>query len=155
MSTNPGIRYMPVPSISRVPLAGRPFSLMGTWGVADGDYIDDTVVFDDDVHRADGRGSGSVDDGDAANDQAVVGAAAVFGGSVGGGGDATLGQNLANSGEERGRATKGTFELRILLIGSSCHLSLSSGGVRCIEYRNRIRGSLMICLLVGYNSGCV
>ena len=50
---------------------------------ADGDYVDDAIVFHDDVHGTFGGGSGSVDYGDTTNDKAIVGASAVLWYAVG------------------------------------------------------------------------
>jgi hypothetical protein len=51
-------------------------------GCADGDDVGDAVVLDDDVHGTDWCCSGSVDDGNATDDEAVVGATSVFWGAV-------------------------------------------------------------------------
>ena len=62
---------MPVPSISLVPFAGRPRSLIGTPGKPTLDDVGDAVVLHHDVHRAARRRAGAVDHGDAANHQAI------------------------------------------------------------------------------------
>ena len=61
---------------------------------ADGDDVGDAAVLDDDVHRALRGCAGSVDDGDAADDEAIVGTAAVFRGTVGSGRGASLGVDV-------------------------------------------------------------
>ena len=82
---------MPVPSISRVPFAGRPFSLMGTCGVPTETTSTMRPCSTTTSIGPFRGGSCSVDDGDAADDEAVVGAAAVFGRAVGGGRGSGLG----------------------------------------------------------------
>ena len=67
MSTKPGITYMPLPSISKSASRGSRLACCGSPGQPAWRTEVMLVAFDDDVHRAERRTAGAVDQRDAAD----------------------------------------------------------------------------------------